>query len=183
MTLLVALRPLDVVVAVAEIAARVLAVGVQEQIVQATREIVVVGDMRPREARRIVLMQMPQDLGGDAERALERLLESAVHVDGADAQEVVQAPLLDRQRAVHVGLAEIEVRVEREPVMQRLVVQPHRRGGTARTAGHMATATCIDDRQPSGLDHRTGKTSEKHSAQALPQTGLVEPDVAFVRAN
>ncbi len=158
--------PLDVVVVVREIAARILPVGIQEQIVQPTGQVVVVGDIGPGTARRIVLVQMAQPPGDHVERALERPPEGVVDIEGTDTQEVVQGALLDRQLAVHVGFAEIEIGVDRKPVVQRLVVQPDRRNRTILATDHMAIAVRVDDRQPSRLDHLSGKPSEEHPTKS-----------------
>ena len=151
-----------------EIGAGILPVAVQEEVVQLVRQIVVVRDVGLRPRDRIVLMEAPQQRLAEAPGAPERMLEGDPAADRADVHEVVERALLDRQRAVHIGLADMEIGVEREAPVQRPVVQADGHLGPFAAPDPMTQAVGIDDRQPTPLQDPPGELREHHCVEALP---------------
>jgi hypothetical protein len=168
MALLVRLRLLEILVRMGEVGAAVLPVAVEKQVVQPIRQVVMMGDVGLGPADRIVLVQMAQEVPADLEHAPGRGgIGVVVPVGRADVHEIVERALLDRERAVHVGLAEMEVGIERQPVMQRPVVQADRRARTVVAAGLVAPAIGIDDRQPAPVHDSLGDLLEQHRDHVL----------------
>jgi hypothetical protein len=110
--LLTLLGDVQGIVRTAEIGARVLAVAVQEQLVEFAGKVVVVGNVAPGPVDRIALLQSPAD-------ALEKG-EPWMFVGGIvarqDLKKVVDCALLDRQQLIHVRFANRETRVQSEGV-------------------------------------------------------------------
>ena len=141
------LRRLQVFVAVGEVGARILPVGVEKKVVQGVGKVVMAGHVATRPANRVELLDVPNHPGHPLHRPVEGMVSGGAHVHDHQFEEVVEAAVLHRQRAVHGGLAGVQFRAEEELPMQGLVVQPHcqrrRRPGpeTVGPAGH------IDDAQ------------------------------------
>ena len=166
MALLVRLRLLEVGVRMGEVGAAVLPVAVQEQIVQAIRQVVVVGDVRLRPRHRIVLVQTAQQRLPERQRPTQGAAVEVQAVGRADVHEVVERALLDRERARHVGLAEMQERIERQAPMQRPLVQPD--GRLRAIAAHFVTlAIGVDDRQPAPAHEPFGHLPEQHGDHVL----------------
>ena len=145
MALLVGLRLLDGLIGREEVGAGILPVGVEEKIVERVREVVVMRHVLARAVQGIVLLE---DAEGAAETIIKRCQQRArrqVHVLGDEVEEIVDARILDRQLAVHEGLAEIKARVEEQLAPERRLVQPHGHCG-AGLAGE-----AVDG--PAGINH------------------------------
>ncbi len=145
--LLVGLRHLDALVGRQKIGAGILPVGIEEEIVERVRKVVVMRDIGARAPQRIVLLENAE---GAAETLIERRQRRArreAEVDGGEIQEVVDAGVFDRQRPIHERLADIEARIEEQLVAERGVVQPDGNVGTGLAGKAMDRAMRIDDAQ------------------------------------
>src|SRR5262249_26252278 len=103
--LLVELRRVEILVGLAEISTGILPVGVEEETVEAVREVVMMRDIGARPALRIVLLEPAQEV---AEAGIERpqgMVRRLLEIARQEVKEVVDGAVLDGERAVHIGLA------------------------------------------------------------------------------
>ena len=79
----------------------------------------------------------------------ERARRAALPFDREEIEQIVEAALLDRQRPVHIGFAEIEARSRGELPVQRRIVQPDRdaRAGRAGEAVERPPASMTRSRR------------------------------------
>ena len=163
MALLVELRRLEIVVGPAEIGAGILPVLVEEELVEPLREVIVMGDVLARAMHRIVLLQPAQELAEPGIEGAQRVDRRALHVPRGEVDEIVDRPaVLDRQRAVHIGLADMEPRVEEELAAEGAVVQPDRHLGPGLAGEHINLAIPIDDAQRADGDEMTEQMRQEH---------------------
>ena len=132
MGLFLRLRGLERVRRIAEIGTGILFVGVEEEVVELAREVIVMCDVALRPADHVALFQP----AADAADMLQRDLPTA-EVPDADIREGhVQKPIkiivFDRQRAVHITLAHAEIGVDRDAPQKAGVgdMDLHGRAGT-----------------------------------------------------
>ena len=122
MALLVELGLLQCLAGLGEVGTGILAVAVEEEVVELVVEVVVMRDIALRTANRIVLLDQAQDF---LER--EGPTQQGSGLDGRDVaaeevEQVVDVAVLHRQVAIHVSFAEREARTQyqanaRPPVM------------------------------------------------------------------
>ncbi len=108
-----------------EIGAGILPVGIEEQRVQLGRQVVVMGDVALRAGDRVELghrAEPPRRGHGRAQPPDRRHVFVVADDERDEPGDVV---VLDRQVAVHVGLAHGELRMEREPALGLLAGQAH----------------------------------------------------------
>src|SRR5262245_8038161 len=91
-----------------EVCTRILQVAVEKELKQAAVEIVVESHIGPRLANDVVLVSARQHDGIG-------VVQTRHQVAGEKIEHVVETPLLDQQRALHVGFAQIEVRDDEHP--------------------------------------------------------------------
>ncbi len=164
MALLGHLRLVQIRPRVREIGAGVLPVGIEEQVVEAVGQVVVVGDVGPRARHRVVLVKPAQEAAeAIGEMADPHPLALAPAVGGAEIEEVVEAALLHRQPAVHVGLAEGQIRADEEPAVQRPVVQPDRHRAAGPVPELVRAPRGVDDPQGTRPDDARGEMREQHT--------------------
>ena len=128
-----------------EVGAGILPVAVEEQVVELRREVVVVGDVALRPADRVVA-------AGQAQQPLQALRSRIIGVVverrrcGRQIEDVVDGAVLDREGAVHIGLAGRQTRAGRQPPGGRAVVDADRYLGPGRGAfDAMQPAGGVDD--------------------------------------
>ena len=134
MRLLVALRLFQAVARVGEVSAAVIAVGVEEQLVQFVVEVIMVRDVLARRSG-VVAAEARAELAHHAllERAaMPAILEPAVADDQLDQFE--HRPLIEAQAAVHIGLTDHQPRVTHQVEQHLAIVHPQDDLGLPRSA-------------------------------------------------
>jgi hypothetical protein len=106
MPFLVALGGVEVVVGRAEVGARILPVAVEEELVELVRQIVVVSNVAAGSRHRIVLVEASHQAPGRVAQSQQRRMRQCDVVRHQQVDKVVKRPFLDRQGAVHIGLAD-----------------------------------------------------------------------------
>jgi hypothetical protein len=164
MALLLLLRGLQLVVRRQIVGAGILPIGIEKELVELARKVVMVSHVAARSMGWI-------ELGNPASRALHRSPQSwrpvigvsPAHILAAKRGEIVDATILHGQRAVHVGFAGMELGSEEEFVVQGAVMQPN--GACAPGFGaleDMAVAVRVYDGEGSLLDHPLQELREQH---------------------
>ena len=127
-----------------EVGAGILAVAVEEEVVELVLEVVVVGDVALRLADRIVLLDRPDPALHGVGPAHHRRRFECGDVAAQEIEQVVDvAAAFDGQRAVHVGLAQRQAGAHRHAHPRPPVMNAHRDGG--------AGAGALDAMRPAGL--------------------------------
>ena len=156
MRLLVGLRLFQAVGGVGVIGTAILAVGVEEEVVQVVAEVIVVGDVFLRLGGGVAAKQRG-DFAHPALRHELATLAAELPAIGADdqLQQVEDAAFLDDQAAVHIGLAEREARVA-DDIEGELAIgkADGDRLGVGIGTEALALAVGGDQRQPPLLDER-----------------------------
>src|SRR5262249_62388693 len=80
----------------------------------------------------------------------------------AQIEEIVERAVLDRERAVHIGFAEMKARIEEELAAERAVMQPNRDRWPGRTGKDVALPVCVKDAQRADSDEMLKKVPEQH---------------------
>ena len=151
--LLETLRGLQVLGAGGVIGAGVLALAVQEEPVHLARQVVVVGDVALRAPAVVEPMEAALQAPHMAQGTLEGTQTGGAEIAAEQVEEVVErSAVLDRQRAVHPGLAGMEAGIERQLPVQLGVVQPDRDGGLGLAAEDVALAVGVDHGEPTDPD-------------------------------
>ncbi len=162
MLLLAQLRRLQALVGIGEVGAGVLAIGVEEQIVQFARQIVVMGDVAAGTAGRVELFEAAEQPADAAEGSLHPALARAGAVAADQVEKIVERAVLDRQRAVHVRFAGAQSRLQQHAPMQRRLVQADGHRRRCLGAEDMAATAGVDHGQASGTNQRRQQTRQQH---------------------
>jgi hypothetical protein len=145
-----------------------LQVVVEEQAVKLGGEIVMLARVFGRDTDRVFLVPAPQGAKQPAPQLRGLLGVERPAVEREQVQEIVDGrAVLDRQRAVHVGFAGLQIRIEHEAQRQAGLVQAHRDFGRP-LAEHMKFATRIDHAQRAALDEGPEQPGEKKHALSDP---------------
>jgi hypothetical protein len=102
-----------------EIAAAILAVAVEKQRVKSAVEIVMVGDVPTRPPSQIELRDPPPREPHRRDRRRPPSPSGSVLVPRHEIDEVGDRAALDRERAVHIGFAELEIGIEQHGPLGR----------------------------------------------------------------
>ncbi len=137
---------------VAEVGTRVLQVLVEKQLVQLPGEVVVMRHMILRASDGVRLLQRPQGARDPPEHRLQGIGPQRPAIEVEQLQEVVQRAIVERQRAIHVGFAEAQVRVEEQFPRQRGVMQPHGHDRSGRAPEGLTPIPVVIDVQGAGLN-------------------------------
>ncbi len=166
---LVALRLFERVTSrVAEISAGILQVLVEKQAVKLGGEIVMLARVFRRDTDRIFLVPAPQGAKQPAPQLRGLLGVERPAVEREQIQEIVDGrAVLDRQRAVHVGFAGLQIRIEHDAQRQAALVQADRDVGRA-LAEHVNFAAGIDHAQRAALDEGSEQLGQKKHALSDP---------------
>ena len=124
MPLLGALGGLERCFSVWEVGAGILPVGIEKEIVDRAVDVVVVRDVAARAAGRIELCEPAREEARDVQAlcpARQRVRHGILEHQG---QQVIDAPLLHDEPAIHVGLADGQMRVEGELALELAVHEP-----------------------------------------------------------
>jgi hypothetical protein len=158
------LRLLDGLIVVAEIGARIVHAFVEKQPIEVVAEIVVMGDVLLCLADSVGLLEALQATRHSAQHLLQRIGAEGQPIDREECQEVPEARVLEAHAAVHVGLARMEFRVEKELMVKRTIREPH---GDTRPWGpseDVGLAICINHLQHTDADKRLEHMRQgKHS--------------------
>ena len=112
MALLGELRVFERLVLVLEIGARILAVGIEEEAVEAVVEVVMIGGVAPRPRGRVRGAQPPHELPKALEEVDAEERTPSLRVSEQNLDEVVDRPALDDEPSAHEQLSELQLRVE-----------------------------------------------------------------------
>jgi hypothetical protein len=151
-----------------EIGAGILPVAIEEELVDAPVDVVVMRHVAAGEANRVALVQPAQRHAN---------LERDLHPEGRfdrrciaehQRQEIIDRALLDRQAAIHVGFADREVGVEHQPERGLAVAHPDDDLLAGAVAEGELPAIRLPNRQVPALDNMG-----EHPAQAAEHGTLV----------
>jgi len=152
---LVELGTLQAVGVIEEVGARVLHALVEKQGVEVVAEIVVMGNVLACLADWIGLLDGPTRPGDTAQHLLQGIAAERHPVDGEQCQEVAQRRVLERQAAVHIGLARVQLRIEEQLGIQRAVAKAHCHARAVRATGEdMLAAVGVYDLQRADAHER-----------------------------
>src|SRR5579883_2956937 len=90
------------------------------------------------------------------------MLGRAAHIEPEEIEQVVDRAALDRERAVHEGLAEGQPRIEEEFALDRSIVKSHGNNGAGRARKDMERATCVDQAQCAVANQMMKEMREEH---------------------
>ena len=157
------LRRFEVAVGRLEVGAGVLAVGIEEQPVEAAVEVVVVGDVLARAAEGVVLAQAAREVADAVDRLHPPGRAGGAEILEQDGEEIVDRALLDDEAAVHERLAELEVGVQDHAPLGRQIGEAGDDRIAAAVAEPVPLAGTVDDLELSALD----PAREDHLKQAI----------------
>ncbi len=106
-----------------EIAAGILPVRIEEQIVERQRDVVMMRRVAARGVQRIVLLQPAQQMAGLHAPIQPGGVMGALQIDGGEGQEIIEVALLHRQLAVHIGLADTQGRLQGQSPIEAGIVE------------------------------------------------------------
>ena len=153
MALLGELRILERLIGRFEIGAGILPVAIEEEIVQRAGEIVVMGNVLLGGADRVVLVETLQ---GDA-RLVEELEDCrarpALEISQEQFEHLIDGALLQFEAARHVGLAQIAIRIEGDPLFPLRIGHAKCQGRSGAVAIGIGLAGRVGDLQRASLDH------------------------------
>ena len=123
MALSVRLRLFERIARIVEIGAGILPVGIEEEVIERVRQVVVMGDVLARFPKRIVLPEDAQPAADDIAEFEDRMRRRKRHVTADQLEQIVDARILDGEAAVHEGLAELQRRVQEELAHHRAIME------------------------------------------------------------
>jgi hypothetical protein len=160
--LLPQLGGLEIVVTRREIGAGILPVRIQEQFEQLGREIVVMAHVAASTSGRIELLGAAKQMAQAVEWPPDVALSGGRQVAAEQIEERVQRGILDRQCAVHPGLAGVKAGIQRELPVQGARMQADGHGSRHVIAELVDGSIRIDHREPAEADQRPEQTGQEH---------------------
>ena len=112
---------------------------------------------------RIVLMDPAQETVQRIDRAAHGMGADPLDVGREDVEKIVERALLEGQRAVHVGFADVKVGIDDEAMMQSLVVQSDDDASPPAIPDTMTPAGGVDDRQIAFPDDPLREPGKQHA--------------------
>lgn len=135
-------------------------VRVEKEIIEVGRDVIVMRHIGVRPADRIVMQAAgPKPIQPAGQPPAGQCVDG-VHLRHADRQQVAQCARLDAQRPVHIGLAQCEAGICKQPRRQRPVGQTDRHGRAAAGAETPGLAKGIEHGETTG-SHEVAKRSGK----------------------
>src|SRR5436190_14326344 len=101
-----------------EITAAVLEVCIKKEGKEFGAEFVMVSDVAPCSLARIELLQAPPDIAAEPEW-MRLGNQAAALLSQHECEDICNGALFDDQRAIHVGFAELQFRIEQQPKLHR----------------------------------------------------------------
>ena len=168
MGLLVELRLFDAVRRIGEVAAAILEVGVEEELVEVVADVIVMGDVAQR---RRLPVERPQQVSEPAALAQEWIGSFAVFPAMAaanDVDEVEDLALFDDQPAVHEGFGGTQSGVADDIAGDAGIGQPHRDGAESAVGRAVAIirAVMVDEPDLAGFDVVSQRLVEQPHARS-----------------
>src|SRR5262249_50778714 len=108
-----------------EIGAGILAVEIEEKVVELILEIIVMRHIALRPADRVVLLDLSNQALPGVGKPNERDVLARRHVAAEQVEEIVDASAVNRDRAVHVGFTQRQARTQQQPYAGPPGVDPH----------------------------------------------------------
>jgi hypothetical protein len=108
---------------VRKIGARVLSVGIEEQVVDRAVDVVVMGDVTTGAPRRIELRQSACQKARDVQGLCPAGRGMCHRILEHQRQQVVDPALLHNEPAIHIGFADMEMGIERELIFKATVAK------------------------------------------------------------
>jgi hypothetical protein len=175
------LRHLQRCLGICEVSAGILAVAVEEEVVERAVEVVVMRHVALGTADGVALLQPARDpLGAERPREPPGVLHRR-HVAAEQVEKIVQAAILDRERAVHVGFADRQSWAQGQPPGCGVIVHADRHGRTRRvTSDAIRPARSVDDRQRPGAQEASQDLRQQHPIPRIAAgAGRASPDDAY----
>ncbi len=151
---------------IGEIGAGILFVGIEEEVVELGREVIVMGDVAPRAACRVELAQAPHHEAHAMRRNQPGGRVGSCRVRDRQPEEPMQVVIVDRDRAVGIAFAQGQFGVGDQPSDHGLV-------SDAQDHGRSRAVTGLQDFSPRQV-HGQGAVSHhgiKHSGKQRPPHG------------
>ena len=154
MRLLRRLRGLEAHLRLGEIGAAILEVGIEEEPEEVGREIVMMGDVAARAALPVPVVEQGAEPARPPAQGVSRAVLLPCQVERDELEQVAYVAILDRQAAVHEGLAEAERRVAQDASFGAAAREAdrHRLQALARRSERALPPVAADDRQRTGAD-------------------------------
>ena len=144
------------------VAAGVLPVRVEKEVVQPARQVVVVMHVPARPLHRVVRHQPAQPAFRDVQPLEDAVAFQMAHVVDGDDEQSLQIACLDQQAAVHVGFAEGQFRIEQQLALGRPVGQPDLDPLTATVAVALAATVGVGNLQVARADDLVEEAVRQH---------------------
>ena len=112
MPLLVELRLIEIVVLAMKIGAGILAVAIEEQLIELIRQVIVMRHVAPRSGVRVVLMQAAQQPIGSVQPSRQHPVRHRLDIELQQIDQIVEAALFEGQGSVDKSLRQVEPRPE-----------------------------------------------------------------------
>ena len=159
------LRLLDILLTGRKVGAGVLPLAVEEELVEGTREVVMVGDVGLGTLRRVELVEAPQQPAKGAAEAVAREREADAGVDAADLEEVAQVALFHDQASVDIGLGHRQTGVQQHLALDAPIGEADRGPSQRLLALELVAA-------PARVDHPELALPDEPSQEAFDQHAL-----------
>src|SRR5665213_3143000 len=119
-------------------------------------------DVRLRSLDRVILLEDPESVAEAVEERREERPGRVGDIAGHAGEEIVKARILDGERAVHIGLAQPQPRVEEEIPPELRIVKPRGHGRTGTAAKDMGSPVGVDNLYGSVPNDRSQQVREEH---------------------
>jgi hypothetical protein len=119
------------------------------------------GDIAACSIDRIVLLEPSRHTRQQRE---PRHLPEISEVSCSNLKDVVERSVLDGQQAIHVGLADRELRIQGKRVVKMASAQPNGTAGRGAIAIHVSSSRTVDLPQATSADNRFEDDGKQHVA-------------------
>ena len=157
------------IVRIEEIAARIVAVRVKEQVVKLLIQLVVVSRMPARQTTTVCLQETADrkaepahETGETWQRRMAPTAPGFLQVAANKVQERVNVAAIDRQSPLCVGFSEGESWVQKQLPMQAPIVQPDRNRGCSIVAKGMPLVASVNDNNTSPTNEPFKQSPKEH---------------------
>ena len=163
MTLLGELGIVERLAAGLEIGAAVLPVGIEEQRIELTIEIVMMGDVALRPRPRIELLQAAIEIADEPLRLRPQRRRAVAALAEHDGEDVGDRALLDDDAAIHIGFAEPELGIDQDVTLRR----PRGKADRHRRAGPVPEGKSCSPRGRDPKIPRADQLFQRHPKQPI----------------
>ena len=167
-----------------EIGAGILPVGIEKEIVEIARQVIVVRHIGARAVDRIVMQPANAQRIQPGPDPPPGHVIHGVEIGHADRQKIAQAAGFDAQRSIHIGLAKRQAGIGQQPPGQPGVGYADGDGRAVAGAEDPFLAIRVDQRQATGahqVAQRLGEQPHRHASGWKPQTAAALFKAGVVR--